>query len=99
MRLIDADALAMHLADWQLSSDEEERDVIEEAIRAIDNAPTVDAVPVVRCKDCKHWQPSEYGVVEQPYCKYLGYIEETGLDICIGNENDFCSFGERKDDD
>ena len=62
-------------------------------------APTVDAVPVVRCKDCKHWQPSEYGVVEQPYCKHLGYKEETGLDIQIGNENDYCSFGERKGDE
>ena len=22
------------------------------------NAPTVDAVPVVRCRECKHWKPS-----------------------------------------
>ncbi len=53
MRLIDADALAMHLADWQLSSDKEDRDVIEEAIRAIDNTPTIDAVPKAQCLDCQ----------------------------------------------
>lgn len=61
--------------------------------------PSTDVESVVRCKDCKHWQPSKYGVVEQPYCKHLGYKEETGLDIQIGNENDYCSFGERKGDE
>ena len=58
--------------------------------------PSADVAPIVRCKDCKYWQPSECGVVELPYCKHLGYKEETGLDIQIGNENDYCSFGERR---
>ena len=27
---------------------------------AIENAPAIDAVPVVRCKDCKHAEKSKY---------------------------------------
>ena len=47
MRLIDADNL---LADCVFSSPQFER-----GMRAfIGDAPTIDAVPVVRCKDCKH---------------------------------------------
>lgn len=49
MRLIDADALKekafFHEIDNVSYVEEED----------IDNAPTVDAVPVVRCKDCKNW--------------------------------------------
>ena len=48
----------------------------------------VDAVPVVRCKDCK-WLYSEMG----NYCcrSHRGLVR-----IC---ENSFCSYGERKDGD
>lgn len=56
--------------------------------------PTIE---IVRCKDCKHWQPQEYGVVEMPYCKFLGEREEIGLSIKLGNPDDFCSYGERID--
>ena len=32
----------------------------EALCKAIDEAPIVDAVPVVRCKDCKHRYSSEF---------------------------------------
>ena len=45
--------------------------------------------PIIRCKDCKHWG----GVVFGNKCTML-----SGLDYVIGTkENDFCSFGERKE--
>lgn len=48
------------------------------------DAPTVDAVPVVRCKDCK-WYQSDAD-------KWCGYFE------CMGFEpEDYCSQGGRKD--
>ena len=50
--------------------------------RMIDNAPTVDAVEVVRCKDCK------------AYDKEVGYCEAMGFTCEV---DDFCSYGERKD--
>ena len=55
----------------------------------IDRQPTIDAVPVVRCIDCKHWGGVTYGCV----CRYFSGIETriyTGYD-------DYCSYGERKD--
>ena len=46
MRLIDADALV---------SLEEVKHKGCEYIEEINNAPTIDAVSVVRCKDCRWW--------------------------------------------
>lgn len=56
----------------------------------IQEAVTVDAVPVVRCKDCKYWKLSQYNTM--------------GIHICwrfsgVRGEHDFCSRGEREDDD
>ena len=50
----------------------------------IDNAPTVDAVPVVRCRDC-----------EYIYTDGNGYIAcvKSGL---YPDENDYCSRGQRR---
>ena len=54
--------------------------------------PTIDAVPVVRCKDCKHKRrykfPPKYD--EKDYCeKHEKVVSET----C------FCSWGERRTDE
>lgn len=54
---------------------------------AIESVPTVDAVPVVRCRDCKHHHYSE---CEIPYCGMIDY----GYGW---KDEDFCSRGERKD--
>ena len=53
----------------------------------ISNVPTVDAVEVVRCKDCK-WLYDEM----DDYCcrSHRGLVR-----IC---ENSFCSYGKRKED-
>lgn len=56
-----------------------------DAIDMIEDAPTVDAVPVVRCKDCKDWGP---GTGDVPICW------ETYEPM---PPDGFCSFGERKD--
>ena len=50
-------------------------------------APTVDAVPVVRCRDCKHLMFSDcYGECGEGH---MGIV----------SPDDFCSYGERKDGD
>ena len=50
MRLIDADTLIDKVCKGL-----REGDVLDRIPPSfIDNAPTVDAVPVVRCRDCKH---------------------------------------------
>lgn len=64
MRLIDAKQLVMHLSDYALQEspwwgangygNKDAYEAIEECIKAVEEAPTVEAVEVVRCKDCKH---------------------------------------------
>lgn len=57
----------------------------------LSEAPTIDAVPVVRCKDCKHRKYLR-GATADAYTCSLGW----GLSGIVA-EKDFCSYGERKD--
>ena len=64
----------------------------------IESAPTVDAVPVVRCKDCSFWT---YEGVGSSTLKRFGSCAKW---YPFGNEqhscydDDFCSWGERRSD-
>ena len=55
----------------------------------IDNAPTVDAVEVVRCKDCKHY---DLGVCLKIYSDGNAHPEAWQP----RRPEDFCSYGDRK---
>lgn len=58
-------------------------------VALVTNAPTVDAVPVVRCRECvgrPFWEEDHNGV---PVCLLSG--------LYVRSEDDFCSFGERTD--
>ena len=57
--------------------------VLNRAIACVENQPALDAVEVVRCKDCKHYARDE--MFGGGYC----YGARKKLD-------DFCSCGERK---
>ncbi len=59
-------------------------DEVAEVRKFIEQAPTVDAVEVVRCNDCKHYRTS--GCAMDTYA--FDVVEEC-----------FCSYGERKDND
>lgn len=86
MRLIDANKLLQEIEfDYDLDYGEtliDPRDFAD----AVCDSPTVDAVPVVRCKDCKYYKPDEY---------------ECGCDFAGGlpyvKAGDFCSYGQRRD--
>ena len=82
MRLIDADALIDELG----ISDE---DIVFEEM--LDDAPTIDAVPVVRCKDCRWWTEWSNGGI--------GSCSRFALDWLGTDADDFCSFAERKDNE
>ena len=56
-------------------------------VRMIENAPTVDAVEVVRCKDCKHM---EVTLDCLRWCHAWNGINGMG-------DEGFCNYGERKD--
>lgn len=61
-------------------------DEVAEVRKLIEDATTVDAVPVVRCNDCIHFVQEEHG------CNHFGYYSH----IPWVDEVDFCSYGERK---
>ena len=60
----------------------------------VDNAPQVDAVEVVRCKDCQHYDNSE-GI---QWCKLNSKFYPGGFDWHSFPEDGFCSYGERRTD-
>lgn len=53
--------------------------------------PAADVAPVVRCKDCQNWKRN-VGLTDSPN----GHCFEHDIDT---NGRDFCSYGERKDND
>ena len=83
MRLIDADALSEKLCETTIFIKDGE--VFQ---RMINDAPTIDAVPVVRCKDCKH-RRENCGMGDHRWCDVLKMTTRA---------DDFCSYGKRRED-
>lgn len=90
MRLIDADALIEnHFSD-------EHRIALSYADklwmrRIISDEPTIDAVPVVRCKDCK------YAKIHIDIIGYMHLFCGLATNRVEMEFDDFCSYGERKE--
>ena len=57
-----------------------------DAMLFIEDAPTVDVIEVVRCKDCVHRDP------EDRKCEH-----HMSNNIFTRQDNDYCSYGERKE--
>ena len=62
-----------------------------EAMSRIKQLQTVDAVPVIRCKDCKYYLPEPWGggILQIDYMCYNG--------LGLSKPDDFCSRAERKE--
>ena len=90
MSLIDADKFEVYT--WvNKSSDYVDGD--QSILEAIDIAPTVDAVEIVRCRDCKHYKQqkkSAHWENRANYCNRFVRIKTQPYD--------FCSYGERKNE-
>lgn len=63
---------------------------LDEVSGVVDACPTVDAVVVTRCKDCKHY---DLGVCLKIYSD--GNAQKDSWQS--RNPDDFCSYGKRKD--
>lgn len=101
-RLIDANAFLLKLKKshdlfvdaWEgfsnLPKEDKARvDEISNCIADVFNAPTVDAVEVVRCRDCKHRGTDD--------CIFHIKGEPADEELLKKLDNDFCSYGERKE--
>ena len=78
MRPIDADALM-----YEANSDGAYGYV---DAKQISEAPTIDAVEVVRCRECKHMIPQSH----TRYCTVWNAVNGMG-------DDGFCNYGERKE--
>ena len=85
-RLIDADAFLEKMKRTSRYFD---------VVFDVEEMPTVDAVEVVRCRECQHWKPSGSKAGNSfSDMEYIGGCEFTNY---YRSESDFCSYGERKE--
>ena len=83
MRLIDADALRSYMD--ECSKESRFRVYYGYAESFINDAPTIDAVPVVRCRDCRYCDPSNGAF----WCdRFDSAVQIDGMA--------YCSYGKRK---
>ena len=84
MRLIDADKLSARLS----------RNVMPYfTVSDIENAPTIDAVPVVRCKECKHLNVLN----RKELYAHCPKTNTVFLPFELDTREHFCSLGKRKE--
>lgn len=81
-RLIDLSALGIGERNPNAFNDPERAYGWNDLLKILETAPTIDAVPVVRCRECKYHN--------KPPCPMR-------LSFNWTEDDDFCSYGERKD--
>lgn len=92
-RLVDANSLCQWLNekanDYSLF-DEYAAQVIRDDMEIVQEQPAVDAVEVVRCRECKHYDTADFDGNILCGCT----LHSAMLDI---TPDSFCSYGERKE--
>ena len=94
MRLIDADIVIAEIKEVITNREKSKtqsniaKRVFELIIEALEKEPTVEAEPITRCKDCKHFK---HWYRDKGICS-LWY--EDGIDVF---EDGFCSYGAKMD--
>ena len=83
MTLIDKAALLNRIATEVHYDSEHSLEMYAKLLSEINDAPTVEAEPVVRCKDCIHYK----GLAE---CDVIG--------DCMGTDG-YCAWGERRENE
>ena len=95
MSLINREALLSYADLWASCG---EHYTAEDVIMMIKTAPTVDAVPVVRCRECKHHrdkneQEQQYLVEDVLICTSPDATDDCWNDVWPDH---FCSYGEKE---
>ena len=96
-RLIDADALMKTVFNDVVLVDGEVKGVGLILAETVDKAPTIDAVPVVRCRECKHRYTENCPMYFHDFYWLEGYGEYVDDDTDHTEDDYFCPKGERKE--
>lgn len=81
---------AIENADYTAIADDADSCKVDYLREIIESVPAADVVPVVHCRDCKHY---DMGVCLKIYSD--GNVHSAAWQS--RNPDDFCSYGERKD--
>lgn len=93
-RLIDADELKEYLEEAYDAGcidkyyNQRRRTIFDEVLDCVDEQPTVDAVQVIRCKDCKHFD-TDTGKKGYYFCPMLDTFRRP---------EGYCDLAERKEE-
>ena len=107
MRLIDADATLrgidttialLRVASGSDKIKNKAVDMVQHTRDFVAQMEVIDASPVVRCKDCKHWL-NEDGLDDHVCLKIYSDGAVSSYAWQFREPNDFCSYGVRKDGD
>ena len=97
MRLIDGDLLMKTVFNDVVLVDGEVKGVGLILAETVDKAPTIDAVPVVRCRECKHRYTENCPMYFHDFYWLEGYGEYVDDDTDHTEDDYFCPKGERKE--
>lgn len=87
MRLGDLDRIAQEVRENNAGNYDKRDWTSHLVVTLLENAPTIDAVPVVRCRECRHY---DNGCCVVKHCE--------GDDNIIAMPPDgYCSYGQRKE--
>ena len=91
MRPIDADAVIADVKKNNQTNFDKQDWTSRNVCTLLIGAPTIDAVSVVRCRECIHWVGDFPGATKYvKRCEWAGYM--------VG-ENGYCVYGERKEEE
>lgn len=107
MRLINGSSVVFRVEEIPIPTDKNQsfyegcRYMQKRALRILHAYKTIDAVPVVRCKDCKRCVHFENELIcnhALPTKSLAQYLQMGTNIMAIVQPNDFCSYGERRGD-
>jgi len=97
-RLIDANAIGNGIGVYVATNaylNDTALDALGKVAKWLDEAPTVDAVEVVRCKNCKHCKKYRNRLDPMRNHQLCVRMDKYAFGV---EEDDFCSYGERRTD-
>ena len=86
---IEREAAKRELLSWAVCMNHPEYLMRDDALHVIDSIPAADVAEVVRCRECKYRGTDD--------CIFHIKGESADEELLLKLDNDFCSYGERKE--
>ena len=98
---IEREAAKRELLSWAVSMNHPEYLMKDDALHVIDSIPAADVVKVVRCKECEYFLQYSEKYKQEVECAdgdcFIKRLHSEEVQYCPCKNDDYCSFGERRD--